>query len=123
MQQQIELSEELIAEAQAIAEASGRSVADQIELWSRLGRALEPLLRGNDAEVCGNAGEGRPLSEAIREVSTEKGRERVREYLKSRPYPHFEAVPGRPGLLKKIDADGTETIGKFVNRAFEPVDS
>jgi hypothetical protein len=33
---------------------------------------------------------------------------------------HFEAAPGRPGSIVKIDQDGTRTIGRFVNRKFRP---
>jgi hypothetical protein len=42
--------------------------------------------------------------------------------LESTPYPHFEAAPGRPGLLVRIEADGSRTIGRFVNREFQQVD-
>jgi hypothetical protein len=44
------------------------------------------------------------------------------DYLRTRPFPHFEAVPDGPGLLCRIDADGTRTIGRFVNREFQPVE-
>jgi hypothetical protein len=40
--------------------------------------------------------------------------------LDSRPFPHYEAAPGHSGLLVQIDADGTRTIGRFINRRFEP---
>ena len=46
---------------------------------------------------------------------------RVAAGLASEPFPHFEVAPGRPGLLVRIDEDGTRTIGRFVKRAFVPV--
>ncbi|MGC4119326.1 MAG: hypothetical protein QM765_33125 [Myxococcales bacterium] len=42
-------------------------------------------------------------------------------HLDARPFPHFEPAPGRPGLLMKIDEDGTRTVGRFVNRKFRRV--
>jgi hypothetical protein len=61
------------------------------------------------------------LSECIASVDTEAGRLRVSEHLATEPFPHFEAAPGAPGLLVRTDADATRTVGRFVNRQFEPV--
>jgi hypothetical protein len=57
----------------------------------------------------------------LREVGTPAGQARVAAHLAAEPFPHFEAAPGRPGLLVKIDADGSRTVGRFVRRAFTPV--
>ena len=62
-----------------------------------------------------------PLSECLLEVGTKVGRERLRQYLNSQPYPHFEPHPQRSGLLIRIEDDGTRTTGRFVNREFVPV--
>jgi hypothetical protein len=43
----------------------------------------------------------------------------VAEHLASLPFPHYEPAPDSPGLLVRIDADGTRTLGRFVNRQFE----
>lgn len=43
----------------------------------------------------------------------------MKDYLQAQPFPRYEPVPGRPGALRRIDEDGTETIGRFVNRVFE----
>jgi hypothetical protein len=68
------------------------------------------------------AGCERPLSQAIAEVDTGKGRKQVEAYLKKRPYPHYKPVPGDPGLLRRIEADGSEVIGRFVGRDFVEVE-
>ena len=65
-------------------------------------------------------GDARRLSEAVRVADSDEGRARVKDYLKSRPFPHFEAAPNQPGCLVKIDADGTRTVGRFVSREFVP---
>ncbi len=122
MSQPVKLSDELVCDARTIAEASQRSIAGQIEFWAQLGRAIEPLLRGDRALALKRASSERPLSEAIANVDSEEGRQRVRDFLDTRPFPHFEPVPESPGLLRRTEADGTETVGRFVNRCFEPVE-
>jgi hypothetical protein len=123
MGQPVKLSDELVCDARITAELSERSIAGQIEFWAQIGRSLEPLLRGDRALALKRAAAERPLSQAIASVDSDCGRQRVKDYLQSRVYPHFEAVADQPGLLRRIEKDGTETIGRFVNRVFEPVES
>jgi hypothetical protein len=60
-----------------------------------------------------------PLSQYLESVDSPAGRQRVKDYLKARPFPHYEAAPDHPGLLIRIDEDGSRTLGRFVNRRFE----
>ncbi len=120
MSQPVKISDALVLDARITAEAAERSIAGQIEFWARLGRAIEPLLRGDRAIALRRAGDAKPLSDCLRDVDTAKGRQRVTEHLKSLPYPHFEPADS-PGLLIKIDSNGKRTIGRFVNRHFEAV--
>ncbi len=122
MGQPVKLSDQLVSDARTVSEISQRSIAGQIEFWASLGQSLEPLLRGDRVIALQQAGVTQPLSELISEVDSDEGRRRVHSYLKSRPYPHFKSVPGRSGFLCKIDEDGTETIGRFVNRVFQPIE-
>jgi len=120
MSQPVKISDALVLDARLTGEAAERSIAGQIEFWARLGRALEPLLRGDSAIALRRTGDAKPLSDCVREVDTKKGRQRVTDYLKRRPFPHFEQSES-PGLLIKIDANGKRTLGRFVNRKFETV--
>ncbi len=122
MGQPVKLSDDLVSDARTVAEISQRSIAGQIEFWAALGKSLEPMLRGDRALALCQAGAARPLSKLIAEVDSPAGRKRVNSYLSTRPYPHFKSVDGQPGLLRRIEEDGTETIGRFINRVFEPVD-
>lgn len=122
MGQPVKLSDELVCDARLTAELSERSIAGQIEFWAQLGRSLEPLLRGDRALALRRAGETRPLSEAIAGADTDAGRQRLDDYLQAQPFPHFEPVADRPGVLRRIEEDGTETIGRFVRRVFEPLE-
>ena len=63
-----------------------------------------------------------PLSEAIASVDTPEGLARLKRYLESEPFPHFEQHPPVEGALIRIEQDGTRTPGRFVNRNFVPLD-
>jgi hypothetical protein len=64
-----------------------------------------------------------PLSECLASVDSAEGRQRVAEYLDSGPFPHYQPVPGSTELLVRVDVDGTQTLGRFVDREFQPVSS
>jgi hypothetical protein len=121
MSQPVKLSDELVLDARVTAEVANRSIAGQIEFWAQLGRAIEPLLDGARAMALRRAGKTRSLSECFATVDSPEGRRRVAEYLESRPFPHFEAAADAPGLLVRIEADGTRTVGRFVGRQFQAV--
>ena len=67
------------------------------------------------------SGNVKPLSACLESVDSPAGRQRVFEHLKTRPYPHYETAAESPGALVRIEADGTRTVGRFVNREFQPV--
>jgi len=120
MGQPVKLSDALVLDARVVGEAAERSIASQIEYWARVGKAVEPVLRGDQALRLKQRGEAVPLSELLKSVDSKAGRERTKAHLASRPFPHFEPAPGRPGLLVKIDEGGKRTVGRFVNREFRP---
>jgi len=109
-------------DARIAGQAMERSIAGQIEFWAKIGRALEPLLRGDRVLALCRSGQTKPLAACLESVDSSAGRKRVKDYLKTRPYPHYESAAS-PGLLVRIDADGKRTIGRFVNRKFQPVKS
>ena len=118
MSQPVKLSDEIVLDARLIAEISQRSIAGQIEFWAQLGKAIEPLLDGARALALRQAGGAKPLSQLLATVDTDVGRGRVAAFLESRPFPHYESAPKAPGLLIRIEEDGTRTLGRFVGRVF-----
>lgn len=122
MSQPVKLSDELLFEARLIGEVAERSIAGQIEFWARLGRAVEPLLEGSQAHALQRSGAVAALSDCFASVDSVEGRQRLAEYLASIPFPHYEAIADKRGLLLRIEADGTRTIGRFVGREFKPVE-
>jgi hypothetical protein len=121
MSQPVKLSDALVLDARLAGEILQRSIAGQVEFWARLGRAIEPLLDGAQALALCRAGAARPLSACLETVDSPEGQHRVATFLQTQPYPHYEAAPGPPGLLVRIEADGTRTVGRFVNRKFKAV--
>ncbi len=122
MSQPVKISDELILDARLTAELLKRSIAGQIEFWASLGRAIEPLLEGDKVLALQKSGEVKPLSGLLRSVDTPEGRRRVAAYLGDRPFPRYEPVPGKKGLLVRIDKSGRRTVGRFVGRQFQRAD-
>lgn len=121
MSQPVKLSDTLVLDARMASELVERSIAGQVEFWARLGRAIEPLIQGDQAlTLCRNAA-ARPLSECIESADSAEGRQRVAAFLHTQPYPHYETHPDKPGLLVRTDENGRRTVGRFVNRQFQPV--
>ena len=118
MSQAVELSDAFVSEARSSADLSKRSLADQIEFWAELGRAIESTMRVDEVEAQKRIAPTRLLSECLREVDTPAGRARLKEILRHSPFPHYEPVPDRPEYLIRIDADGTRAVGRFVDRRF-----
>jgi hypothetical protein len=121
MSQPVKVSDALMLDARVAGEIVERSMAGQIEFWAKIGRAIEPLLRGDHVLALCRAGSVKPLSELLESVDSAAGRRRVFEHLKTRPYPHYEAAAQSPGLLVRIEANGERTVGRFVKRQFQPV--
>ena len=122
MGQPVKIADDLILDARIIGKIGHRSIAGQIEFWARLGEALEPLLQGIQTLALLKAHSAKPLSVCLKSVDSAKGRRRVADYLKSQPFPHYEALAHRPGFLTRIEADGTRVVGRFIHRRFTVVD-
>ena len=122
MGQPVKIADDLMLDARLAAKLGSRSINGQIEYWAHLGEALEPLLQGTQVLALLKAGAAKPLSDCLESVDSGRGRRRVIDHLKSRPFPHYEAAPKRPGMLVRIEENGTRTVGRFINRRFVPAD-
>jgi hypothetical protein len=118
----VKLSDALVLDARLTGEVTERSIAGQIEFWASLGRAVESLLRIDNVIALKQRGADRPLSECLSQVDSTEGRERLRAHLATRPFPHYEPALDAPGFILRTDADGTRTLGRFVQREFRPVE-
>lgn len=121
MSMPVKLSDSLVLDARLAGDAMGRSISGQVEFWARLGRAIEPVLNGAQAMEASRRGTARSLSELLDEVEAPAGRQRLATHVAGLPFPHYEPHPDRPGALIRTGADGTRTVGRFVNRVFTPI--
>ena len=114
----MKLSDALVLDARIVGEAQERSIAGQVEFWAKLGRTVEVVLDGRQVLALCRSTAHVPLAKSISEVNSSAGHKRLRNYLESVPYPHYEPHSTRPGFLVRREEDGTETVGRFVNREF-----
>ena len=63
------------------------------------------------------------VSECLHSADSAKGRKRLKTYLESRPFPHYEAHPEIQGFLIHVEENGRRTVGRFVNRHFQQIDA
>lgn len=118
MAQPVKLSDSLVLDARLAGEAVERSIAGQVEFWARLGRSVELLLEGRQVLALARSGAAQPLSALLDSVDSAAGRDRVGAFLDSLPFPHYRPHPTRPGLIERVEADGTRSTGRFINREF-----
>jgi hypothetical protein len=118
MSQPVKLSDALVLAARLAGEVQERSIAGQVEFWAKLGRSVESLVAGQTAFNIARKAGTTSLAELVESVDTPQGREIFRACLDSEPYPHYEAHSSKPGLLVRIEENGTRTLGRFVNRVF-----
>ncbi len=123
MSSPVRLSDELVLDARLAGQAVHRSISGQVEFWANLGRGIEPLLLGRQAIALCRSSAAKSLSDCLESADSPQGRDRVGDFLRTRPYPHYEPAPGGDGRLVRIDADGKRTLGRFVNREFRPAES
>ena len=121
MSQPVKLSDALVLDARLAGGALERSIAGQVEFWARIGRAVEPLLQGEQVLALCRKAAAHPLSDCLASVDSPEGRRRVTDFLKTQPFPHYEPHPDKAGLLIRIEANGKRTLGRFVNRQFQQV--
>lgn len=118
MSQPVKLSDALVLDARLTGEVFQRSIAGQIEFWARLGRSVEELLNGRQVLNLAKEKAATPLSELVETIGTPEGERRLANYLRTLPFPHYEAHPAKAGLLIRIEENGTRTVGRFLNRQF-----
>ncbi len=114
----VKLSDALLREARVAGAAMGRSMAGQVEFWASLGREMERVMTGGVVMKVREKSLAAELSDALESVDQPAGREKLRKYLESTPFPHYEAHPEKPRVFLRTEADGSRSEGRFVGREF-----
>jgi hypothetical protein len=123
----VKLSDGLVASARKEAASTDRSITGQIEHWARIGRSVETVLRHQDVQALkrspADATLSVPARRAIQAVLetlvTKKDRGPLASRLKA-GRAVYQVDPAGSGLTERVDADGTRTLGRLVNRRFVP---
>jgi hypothetical protein len=114
----VKLSDALVLDARLAAEVEQRSIAGQVEYWASLGKLVDALLDGQNRTEVLQKSKSKSLSELVATVGTPEGDARLKAYLESEPFPHLEPHPTRKGILIRTEADGSRSVGRFVDRMF-----
>ena len=130
----VKLSDVLVKVARTEAKATNRSITAQVEHWAKLGRAVEAALRhadlldlkrsGGDLDrAFADATKREDVLALLDKIARSTDREVIMERLQARGKSVYATDPVHPGMLVKIDPDGTRTPGRLENRKFIPAKS
>jgi len=126
----VKLSDSLVAAARDEAGSASRSLTAQIEHWAILGRAIEKLLPHGQVAALKRLGGGAAATPAMAQreavgrllhrLTATDARDQEQAHLRALGGPRFGTDPRHPGLIVRVDADGTRTLGRFEGRTFVP---
>jgi hypothetical protein len=126
----VKLSETLVAAARSEAKATNRSITAQVEHWARLGCAVEATLSHGDmlalklsgGDIAGafDAAKKEEILELLREVASSTDRSAVKELIGAGEQAVYTTDPDHPGMLVRVEPDGTRVVGKLEGRNFVP---
>lgn len=127
----VKLPDDLVLMARAEAEATNRSIAAQVEHWARIGRAVEGALlhadtlalkRGPDLPTAfPDEAKRQEVLSLLGRVAASADRTEALERIGRGAKPIYGSDPRFPGLVVRVEADGSRTPGRFENRRFVPL--
>ena len=91
------------------------------QLLSLVSALRSKLLKAQSALAVLKRGDKKTVGECMDLVGSGEGRINLQQVLAKTPFPHYQAVPGEPGVLIRTKADGTRSRGEFVGRTFRPL--
>jgi hypothetical protein len=123
----VKLSDELVESARQEAASTDRSITGQIEHWAKIGRSVETVLRHEDIQALKRAPADAtltvPARRAVKAVLAGLVTNNAKGTLASRLKAGrvvYQSDPKGSGLTERIEANGTRTLGRLVNRRFGP---
>jgi hypothetical protein len=123
----VKVSDRLLALAKEEARSAHRSATAQIEHWATLGRAVEVMVTYGDVLALKRAGQILPLPATVEREEVhdllarlveDVDREAARARIHAAGEPLYTTDPGHPGMIVKVEADGTRTPGSLKGRRF-----
>jgi ParD-like antitoxin of type II bacterial toxin-antitoxin system len=110
----------LINEARTSGQIFHRSIAQQLEHWATLGRALEAVLTVPGLAKLKMAKKPADLDLLLARASSPAGQKRILALLAKKKGPLYGSKPNHPDVLLQYARDGTKVAGRMVNGAFVP---
>jgi hypothetical protein len=127
----VKLSGTLVEAARDEASAADRSLTAQIEHWATIGRAVEKLVPQAAVASLKRLGGGGTATPAMAKreavgrlldgLARSDDRSAVQGHLRALGGPRYATDRKHPGLLVRIEPDGTRTLGRLDGRVFVPV--
>ena len=108
----------LIKEARASGEIFHRSIAQQLEHWATLGRALEAVLTLSSVEKLKKAKDSVSVDDLLAKANSSVGKKRTLALLAKKKGPLYGSKPGQPEILLQYRADGSKVSGQMVKGVF-----
>ena len=116
----LHLDSDLVNQARATGEVSGRSVTEQIEHWAKLGGVLDRVLSAGSVSTIEQLSRIPLLDEIVAYSQSRAGQDKTREVIFSPGMPTYSSDPENPDLLLERSPDGSVRKGRFVDRKFVP---
>jgi hypothetical protein len=126
----LRLDDDLIREAEREGRLNKRTTPKQIELWAEIGKQLAELITPNEliavqqgfARLRIEATHAKPveIDEVFEAVEQDRTAGRLSAMVTQAPI-YYETSRSRPGLLDRVQPDGTRTTGHFRNGEFVPI--
>lgn len=128
----VKLADDLVNAAREEAKRADRSITAQIEHWAKLGRAAEAELSHPDHTALKESGGNleragvdparrAAIYELLERIARSPDRSAVTQHLRRRDKALYEADDEEPGIVIRVDPDGTRTRGRLVSRRFVPL--
>ncbi len=128
----VRLQADLMEEAKRSGQLSHRSAAEQVEYWASIGRTVGNLLtpdallavRTGLAKISIEpvAGQAVNPTDVLANLASQRNSGQLSESI-SQGRTKYQASANHPGLLEKVDGDGSVTLGQFSNGVFEPMNA
>jgi len=110
---QVSLPAAFAESLRADADGHDRSMAAQIEHWSRIGKAIETVAPGNSINIVKNAKDPSDILSALAAFVAAPNVNALRSQYSSSGAVNYGTDPAHPGVVFQYNPDGTVVRGSF----------
>ena len=110
----------LVNEARTSGEVFHRSIAQQVEHWATLGKALEAVLTVPGIAKLKSAKKPANLDRLLARASSPAGRKKTLALLAKKKGPLYGSKTNQPDVLLQYAKDGTKVAGRMIKGVFVP---